>query len=221
MDKAKPRGGSAERSSPHARGAVLVSAVFAAFVTIYRARSADLIRLATNGTGVLPAGAKFRTILPGGLRGEAAKVADQVLNMCIRALDYCPPVDVTFGDYLRAIITADRDLVPLDDRGYRVAFISAFRDRGIFPTNVAHLAEDSLVWETPPLSPDHQKALQPSGRDPQPAMELELGPTSRLQQLACKCQDRPRLADSARAANAAPGHGLRAGKQESQASLRA
>jgi hypothetical protein len=143
---------------PHARGAVLVSAVFAAFVTIYRARSADLIRLATNGTGVLPAG-EISHDLAGRLAGEAAKVADQVLNMCIRALDYCPPVDVTFGDYLRAIITADRDLVPLDDRGYRVAFISAFRDRGIFPTNVAHLAEDSLLWETPPLSADHQKAL--------------------------------------------------------------
>src|SRR5258707_7769804 len=116
------------------------------------------ICLATNGTGVLPAG-EISHDLAGRLAAEAAKVADQVLNMCIRALDYCPPVDVNFGDYLRAIITADRDLVPLDDRGYRVAFISAFRDRGIFPTNVAHLAEDSLVWETPPLSPDHQKDL--------------------------------------------------------------
>src|SRR5262249_60707250 len=45
-----------KEGEPHALGAVLVSAVFAAFVTIYRARSADLIRLATNGTGVLPAG---------------------------------------------------------------------------------------------------------------------------------------------------------------------
>jgi hypothetical protein len=50
-----------------------------------------------------------------------------------------------------SVLTADRDLVPNDDRGYRVAFISAFRDRGIFPSNVRHLAEDSLVWETPPL----------------------------------------------------------------------
>jgi hypothetical protein len=135
---------------PHERGAVLVSAVFAAFVTIYRARCADLIRLATNGTGVLPDG-EISDDLARRLAEEAATLADQVLNMCIRALDYCPPVDVTFGDYLRAIITADRDLVPRDDRGYRVAFISAFRDRGIFPDNVAHLAEDSLVWEEPPL----------------------------------------------------------------------
>jgi hypothetical protein len=141
----------AAEGEPHALGAVLVSAVFAAFDTIYRARIADLVRLATNGTGVLPAG-QISHDLAGRLTREAAKVAGQVLNMCIRALDYCPPVDLRFGDYLRAIITADYDLVPDDSRGYRVAFISAFRDRGIFPTNVRHLAVDSLVWETPPFS---------------------------------------------------------------------
>jgi hypothetical protein len=140
-----------EKGEPHALDAVLVSAVFAAFVTIYRARSADLVRLATNGTGILPQG-QISHDLAGRLAREAAKVADQILNMCIRALDYCPPVDLTFGDYLRAIVTADHDVVPNDDRGYRVAFISAFRDRGIFPQNVKHLAEDSLLWETPPLA---------------------------------------------------------------------
>jgi hypothetical protein len=109
------------------------------------------VRLATDGTGVLPAG-QISHDLAGRLAREAAKVAGQVLNMCIRALDYCPPVDLDFGDYLRTIIiTADHDLVPDDNRGYRVAFISAFRDRGIFPSNVRHLAEDSLIWETPPL----------------------------------------------------------------------
>jgi hypothetical protein len=134
---------------PHALGSVLVSAVFAAFQTIYRARSADLIRLATNGTGVLPDG-EISHDLAIRLATEAASVADQVLNICIRALDYCPPTDLTFGEYLRAVITADRDLVPDDDRGYRVAFISAFRDRGVFPKDVGHLAEDSLVWMRPP-----------------------------------------------------------------------
>ena len=45
------------------------------------------------------------------------KVAIQILHMCIRALDYCPPVDLTFGDYLRALITADRDLVQPESTG--------------------------------------------------------------------------------------------------------
>ena len=52
---------------------------------------------------------------------------------------------------LRAIITADRDLIRDDDRGYRVAFIDAFRERGIVPYDVTRLAEDSLLWEPPPM----------------------------------------------------------------------
>jgi Subtilase family len=142
-----------EQGDPHSLGSVLVSAVFAAFVTIYKARSADLMRLATNGTGILPAG-EISQDLAVRLANEASAVADQVLNICIRALDYVPPIDITFGEYLRALITADRDLVPNDSRGYRVAFIAAFRDRGIFPTDVRHLAEDSLVWLPAPIGAD-------------------------------------------------------------------
>lgn len=134
----------------HDRGAVLVAAVFDAFAQIYRLRAMELIGLATGGTGVLPEG-QLSTALADRLSREASKVARQVLNMCIRALDYCPPVDITFGEYLRALITADRDLVPDDKRSYRVAFISAFRDRGIYPTNVRHLSVDSLAWEPPPV----------------------------------------------------------------------
>ena len=84
-----------------------------------------------------------------GWRGEAANSAGHVLNMCIRALDYCPPVDITFGDYLRALVTADRDLVPDDDRGYRIAVIEAFRRRGIYPQGVRSLSAESLCWAGP------------------------------------------------------------------------
>jgi hypothetical protein len=141
---------SRDMTEPHERGAVLVSAVFAAFLTIYASRSADLIRLATNGSGILPGG-EISVDLANRLASEAAKTAEHVLNMCIRALDYCPPVNLEFGDYLRAIITADRDLVRDDVRGYRVAFIDAFRQRGIVSYGVSHLAEDSLLWEPPAM----------------------------------------------------------------------
>ncbi len=137
-------------TEPHARGAVLVAAVFDAFVQIYRNRTADLVRLATGGTGVLPAG-ELSLDLVDRLAREASKVAEQVLHICIRALDYCPPVDITFGEYLRALITADRDTVPDDRRTYRVAFMSAFRDRGIYPPDVSTLSIGSLAWEPPPL----------------------------------------------------------------------
>lgn len=130
---------------PHERGAILVAAVFDAFLSIYRERVADLLRIATGGSGILPAGA-LPIDLVNRLTQQATKAAQHVLSMCIRALDYCPPVDVTFADYLRAIITADQDLVPDDDHHYRVAIIEAFRKRGIYPRNLRTLSQESLSW---------------------------------------------------------------------------
>lgn len=133
---------------PHARGSILVAAIFDAFVSIYKSRIADLLRIASEGTGVLPDGA-LHPDLVGRLAIEAAKSARHVLQMCIRALDYCPPIDITFGEYLRALITADYDLVRDDDRGYRIAMVEAFRRRGIYPRHVRSLSEDSLRWRPP------------------------------------------------------------------------
>jgi hypothetical protein len=82
---------------------------------------------------------------------EASLAADHVLNVCIRALDYCPPVDLTFGDYLRALVTADMDLEPDDQFNYRTAFISGFRARGIFPQGVRNLSEENLRWQPPKI----------------------------------------------------------------------
>jgi hypothetical protein len=141
---------------PHARGALLVAAVFDAFLAIYRSRVADLIRLATGGSGVLPDGA-LAPDLTWRLTREAAKTAQHVLGVCIRALDYCPPVDLTFGDYLRAIITADADLVPEDEHHYRVAFIEAFRKRGMYPRDLRTLSVPSLRW---PRGEDLDQAAQ-------------------------------------------------------------
>ena len=136
----------------HRRGAILVAAVFDAFLSIYQFRTRDLLRLASGGTGVLPQG-ELHPDLVGRLAQEAAKTASHTLNMCIRALDYCPPVDLTFGEYLRALITADMDLHPEDQHGYRVAFVEAFRRRGIYPDDVRTLSEDSLRWARPGEDP--------------------------------------------------------------------
>lgn len=132
-------------TEPHDRGAILVAAVFDAFIAIYNSRVADLLRIASSGTGILPEG-ELHPDLVHRLAQEASRAAQHVLNACIRALDYCPPVDITFGDYFRAIITADMDLVPDDDRGYRVAFVEAFRRRGIYPRDIRVLSADSLRW---------------------------------------------------------------------------
>jgi hypothetical protein len=140
------------KNEPHALGAVLVAAVFDAFLQVYAMRSEDLIRLSTNGTGVLPEGA-IPALLIDQLSAEASRIAAQFLQICIRALDYCPPIELTYGDYLRALITADRDVLPDDDRSYRVAIVSAFRNRGIAAEGVRHLSPGSLSWEAPPEPP--------------------------------------------------------------------
>ena len=100
-------------SSRTTRGAILVAAVFDAFVRMYENRVADLRRIATGGTGVLPEG-DIHPDLAARFAEEAVRLSQRVLNMCIRAIDYLPPVDVTFGDFLRALITADADFFPDD-----------------------------------------------------------------------------------------------------------
>jgi hypothetical protein len=133
-------------TEPHARGAILVAAVFDAFFQVYQRRIRDLIRIATGGTGNLP-DADLHPDLVNRVADEASETAQSILNMCIRAFDYLPPVDITFGDYLRALVTADYELVPDDHYGQRGLMIEAFRQRGIYPENVASLAEESLIWQ--------------------------------------------------------------------------
>jgi hypothetical protein len=158
------------RHTAHARGAILVAAVFDAFLAIYRARSADLYRIYTGGTGVLGEGA-IHPDLVSRLAVEANRAASHVLAMCIRALDYLPPVDVTFFEYLRALITADADIVPEDRHNYRVAFAEAFRRRGIYPIDLDRpspdtprtLSVDTLRWqglESGPIAGGEPAALE-------------------------------------------------------------
>ena len=138
-------------TAPHDRGAVLLSAVFDAFLAIYRERTSDLLRIATGGSGRLPDG-ELHPDLVARLADEASKAATHVLRMCIRALDYLPPVDVTFFEYLRALLTADFEAVRDDPHGYRIAFVEAFRAHGIHPTGSAARAGlttmtvDALLW---------------------------------------------------------------------------
>lgn len=135
---------------PHERGAILVAAVFDAFLTIYGARTGDLLRMSGADVG---GGARLHPDLVARLTREAGKAADHVLRMCIRALDYLPPVDVRFGEFLRAIVTADTDLIPDDTLHYRLAFVQAFRRRGIFPENCLSMSPDNLLWDMQPQDP--------------------------------------------------------------------
>ena len=132
---------------PHDRGSILVFAVYEAFLAIVARRTEDLIHLATGGSGVLPAGALHPDLVDR-LAEETAKTAEQMLTMCIRALDYCPAVDITFGEYLRALITADIDAFPTDPRHYRLAFMESFRKWKLLPRDVRTVSEETLAWST-------------------------------------------------------------------------
>jgi hypothetical protein len=142
-----PRAYSLAIVDPHELGLVLVSAVFEAFTTVFRRKTRRYFDLAGDLSGrCMPAA------LTDILAEQACRLASQFLAMCIRAIDYCPPVDLRFGEYLRALITADHELVPDDRWGHREALIDAFRRRAIFPEDVDFLSEDALLWrgaETP------------------------------------------------------------------------
>jgi len=131
---------------PHDRGAILVAAVFDAFFSVYVNRTRDLVRMANpDGRAIVPN--FLQADLANRLAEEAAKTATRIQNICLRALDYCPPVDITFGDYLRALVTADRDAVADDGVGYRAALVNAFRARGIRPEGVISYSDEALSWE--------------------------------------------------------------------------
>ncbi|MCP3990256.1 MAG: hypothetical protein GY724_14360 [Actinomycetia bacterium] len=133
---------------PHDRGSVLVGAVFAAFFATYTSRVADLIRLATGGTGILGDG-HLHPDLVNRLTQEAGDTAQRVLDLCIRAFEYLPPIDITFGDLLRALVTADTELNPDDPFDLRANLVDAFLERGIHPEGAFSLNESSLLWDRP------------------------------------------------------------------------
>ena len=135
-------------TEPHERGAVLVAAVFEP-----SSRSTTAGRAISSAwPPAAPACCPRRhPARPGRAAGATKRPRSPTTSctICIRALDYCPPVDLTFGEYLRALITADRDLSPADDRRLSRRLHQAFRERGIYPSDVLNLSVDTLAWQSP------------------------------------------------------------------------
>lgn len=145
----------------HFRGSILVAAVFDAYFSIYLLRTADLFRIYRAG------GANNPDDLPGALARllaeQAAATASEFFQLCARALDYCPPVDITFGDFLRALITVNLDLKDENGRAVRDALMQAFRVRGIYPESASFFSQDALCWPRVPkwTEPPAEGALPP------------------------------------------------------------
>ena len=126
----------------HELGAVLVAAVFEAISRVFDRKTRTLRKIA----GLAP-GARGHLIEL--LTKQARDLAGQFLNIIIRAIDYCPPMDLTFGEFLRALVTADFVTVPEDPHGYREALVLAFRRYGITVPAVPDLSEEALLWHAP------------------------------------------------------------------------
>jgi hypothetical protein len=122
-----------EFQEEHTRGELLVAAVMNAFLDIWLER--------LKKVGFIEQGKRDRSIVV----EEGARVADHLLTMAIRAVDYCPPTDLQFGDYLAALLTVDREVVPDDQKyGYRNSLLKNFAAYGIKPP--AGTAADQGTW---------------------------------------------------------------------------
>lgn len=98
---------------PHLRGEILVAAVMQAFLALWTGRLTDLI----GREGAL---SRKRAA------EEGSKSAAHLLRMVIRAIDYCPPLEFEFEDFIEALITADAEAAPTDAHRYRPTLIEAF-----------------------------------------------------------------------------------------------
>jgi hypothetical protein len=121
----------------HRRGEVLVAAVLRALVDIW----IDRLRGVARGA----AGELDRARVA----EEGELIADQLLTMAIRALDYTPPVHLEFGDFLSALLTADAQVRP-DDARYRFRdhLRSSFERYGITPASQRHVPTLSATQAT-------------------------------------------------------------------------
>jgi hypothetical protein len=108
-----------EYQEPHRRGEIVVAAVVNALIELWTKRLADVVKDSKVGPS------RVR------VAEEGAKVADQLLRMVIRGIDYMPPVDLEFGDVLEAIWKADDVVAPDDQRRYRLTLKESFQAYGI------------------------------------------------------------------------------------------
>jgi len=157
----------------HERGACFVGAVFDAYLDRYRSAISDLLRIAASGPGGLTE--PLHPDLVHRVTREAIITADRYLGMVVRAFDYLPPVDVTFGDVIQAIVTSDYALYPEDELGLRRNLIESLRRRGIYPDRVISLTDTALVWP----APGRELSLK-DGKPAVPLDELVLDASSRL-----------------------------------------
>jgi hypothetical protein len=155
---------SEEFLEPHRRGELLVAAMMNAFLKVWSGRLKALGNAPVAGQRRKRAGAVFldrqRVV------EEGAAAADYLLTMAIRALDYTPPTDLEFCDYLSAILTADYEIRPDDSKyRFREELLESFRAYGMNPTSKG--TAEPGVWEPPDATLNYERTrFESLTRDP-------------------------------------------------------
>lgn len=138
-----------EFQEAHRRGELLVAAMLAAFVNVWSRRLTSL--------------GQFRFLDRSRVVEEGAEIADVLLTSAIRALDYAPPVDLSFRDYLSAFLTGDQEARPRDDKyNLREEVRRSFARYGIDPPNDA---TPNGTWPAAPETRRERVHFEPLQRD--------------------------------------------------------
>jgi hypothetical protein len=141
-----------EFEEPHRRGEVFVAAMMNAFLELW---GTEIARLGEKRNGMVD---RLKVI------EEGARLADILLTSAIRALDYTPPVDLTFDDYVSAFLTADEEIRLDDNLQLRDTVRKSFASYGI-PT--APSATESGTWQRAPEGMRYDMThFEPMQRDP-------------------------------------------------------
>ncbi len=113
-----------EFGEAHRRGEILVAAMMRTFVDVWTRRLKDLGTVEDDYLDL------------GRVAEEGATIAEVLLTMAIRAIDYTPPIHIDFGDYLSALVTADSE-IRTDDSRYelRQSLLQWFGSYGIEPAS--------------------------------------------------------------------------------------
>lgn len=137
-----------EFQEAHRRGEILVAVVMRAFLQVWWNRLRGKIGLEPTRDGRLSRSERMRRVELWRVVEEGAKSAEHLLQMLIRALDYMPPIDINFGDFLSAVITADSEACPGGvEYHYRETLLGCFKAFGITPSSSSAGMEGR--WESP------------------------------------------------------------------------
>lgn len=134
-----------EYIEPHRRGEILVAAMMNAFLSVWVKR--------LQGLGEIEKGYLDRRRVV----EEGASIADYLLTMAIRALDYTPPVNLEFCDYLSAVLTSDREINPDDSKyEFRETLRKSFVSYGIDPASKG-IPSELGVWDPPEADLNYER----------------------------------------------------------------